>query len=319
MSRPCAAFRWASGFTSPGAIKGGAEGYFTGDRSLAWWAIGLSNTATYSSGTAAFVMLVLVFGLAGNWLWWAAWIVWMPLVALIWARMWRRMQIVTTAEFITLRYGGGGPRRPARCTPSSDVRLRGADHRLYHGFLRQDDSPLVPLDGVADPADSSARCDRVYTMFGGLVGVVYVDMPCSASSWPGVVSLCAGGAAARRLDGDRRTRHPRSAPGGAERSSRHRRTSLSLTVPCWSSRGCSSPGRPRRARAGRHSDLSARRASGTPSAGQLFNAFLALSLRTIPLIGCGIIAMSLFWTPDLVQEVGAVPAGMKMIQDPAYA
>ena len=48
--------------------KKGAEGYFAGDRDVPWWAIGLSNTATYSSGTGAFVMLVLVFGLAGNWL-----------------------------------------------------------------------------------------------------------------------------------------------------------------------------------------------------------------------------------------------------------
>ena len=80
----------------------GAAGYFAGDRDVPWWAIALSNTATYSSGTGAFVMLVLVFGLAGNWLWWASWIVWMPLVAVVWARLWRRMQIVTTAELISL-------------------------------------------------------------------------------------------------------------------------------------------------------------------------------------------------------------------------
>src|SRR5512139_1471525 len=90
--------------------KKGAEGYFTGNRDVPWWAIGLSNTATYQSGNGGFVMLVLAFGIAGNWLWWASWIFWMPLVAIIWARMWRRMGIVTTAELITLRYGG----RPAR-------------------------------------------------------------------------------------------------------------------------------------------------------------------------------------------------------------
>jgi Na+/proline symporter len=75
--------------------KKGAAGYFAGGRDVPWWAIGLSNTATYSSGTGAFVMLVLVFGLSGNWPWWASWIVWMPLVAVVWARLWRRMQIVT--------------------------------------------------------------------------------------------------------------------------------------------------------------------------------------------------------------------------------
>src|SRR4051794_26229268 len=84
----------------------GASGYFAGDRDLPWWAIGLSNTATYSSGMGAFVMLVLVFGISGNWLWWSSWIIWMPLVAIVWARLWRRMQIVTTAELISLRYHG---------------------------------------------------------------------------------------------------------------------------------------------------------------------------------------------------------------------
>jgi hypothetical protein len=62
--------------------KKGAEGYFAGDRDVPRWAIGLSNPATYSSGTGAFVMLVLVFGLFRNWLWWTSWIVWMPLVAM---------------------------------------------------------------------------------------------------------------------------------------------------------------------------------------------------------------------------------------------
>jgi SSS family solute:Na+ symporter len=53
--------------------------------------------------------------------------------------------------------------------------------------------------------------------------------------------------------------------------------------------------------------------------GQLFNAFLALSLRTIPLIGLGVVALSLFWTQDLLKQVGPAPAGMKLVTDPAYA
>jgi Na+/proline symporter len=53
--------------------------------------------------------------------------------------------------------------------------------------------------------------------------------------------------------------------------------------------------------------------------GQLFNSFLALSLRTIPLIGLGVIALSLFWTTDLVGQSGAPPPGFRLIQDPAYA
>src|SRR5437588_10744293 len=87
----------------------GAVSYFTGDRNLPWCAIAISNTATYQSGTGPFIMLMLTYGLAANWLWWSSWIIWMPLVAIVWAPMWRRMRILTTAELITLRYGG----RPA--------------------------------------------------------------------------------------------------------------------------------------------------------------------------------------------------------------
>ncbi|MEW6072112.1 MAG: hypothetical protein AB1726_05870 [Planctomycetota bacterium] len=96
----------------------GAVGYFAGHRDLPWWAIGLSNTATYQSGNGAFVMLVLVFGLAGTWLWWASWVTWMPLVAVIWARLWRRMQIITTAELISLRYTAAPRSWHARPTPA---------------------------------------------------------------------------------------------------------------------------------------------------------------------------------------------------------
>jgi solute:Na+ symporter, SSS family len=53
--------------------------------------------------------------------------------------------------------------------------------------------------------------------------------------------------------------------------------------------------------------------------GQLFNAFLALSFRTLPLIGLGIVAMTLFWTADLQSKVGPAPDGTTILKDPAYA
>jgi Na+/proline symporter len=53
--------------------------------------------------------------------------------------------------------------------------------------------------------------------------------------------------------------------------------------------------------------------------GQLFNAVLALSLRTVPLIGLGIVALSLFWTADPQAKLGTMPEGMTLLQDPAFA
>jgi len=88
------------------AAKKGQEGFFTANRNLSWWSLGISNASTYQSGLGAFVMLIFMYGFAGNWLWWAQWIIWMPLVAIIWSKMWQRMKIVTTAELISLRYGG---------------------------------------------------------------------------------------------------------------------------------------------------------------------------------------------------------------------
>lgn len=86
--------------------SGSMEDYFIAGRSLPWWVIGLANCATYTGGSAAWVMLVFKDGLVGNYWWWPAWVVWMPVVAVLWARYWRRMGVVTTAEFIELRYGG---------------------------------------------------------------------------------------------------------------------------------------------------------------------------------------------------------------------
>ena len=53
--------------------------------------------------------------------------------------------------------------------------------------------------------------------------------------------------------------------------------------------------------------------------GQLFNAFLALSFRTLPLIGLGVVAMSLFWTSELQTEAGPAPPGAMLLKDPAHA
>jgi len=54
-----------------------------------------------------FVMLLFLSGYSGLWLMaWLSWVIWMPLVAIIWAPMWRRLGVVTTGEFIERRYAG---------------------------------------------------------------------------------------------------------------------------------------------------------------------------------------------------------------------
>jgi len=83
------------------------DAYFVADRKLPWWIIGLSDVAGYTGGGQAFLMVFFLGGFSGFWLMgWVSWVIWMPLVAVVWAKMWRRLGVVTTGEFIERRYGG---------------------------------------------------------------------------------------------------------------------------------------------------------------------------------------------------------------------
>jgi solute:Na+ symporter, SSS family len=83
------------------------ENFFVAGRNLPWWVIGFADVAGYTGGGQGFVMVVFMSGFAGLWLMaWVSWIIWMPLVAVIWAPMWRRLGVVTTGEFIEKRYAG---------------------------------------------------------------------------------------------------------------------------------------------------------------------------------------------------------------------
>jgi Na+/proline symporter len=83
------------------------EDFFIGGRRMPWWLIGLSDVSSYGAASAPWVMLFFIGGFNEFWLVaWITWCVWMPLVAVIWAKMWRRLGVVTTAEFVERRYAG---------------------------------------------------------------------------------------------------------------------------------------------------------------------------------------------------------------------
>ncbi|MEN6310798.1 MAG: sodium:solute symporter [Acidobacteriota bacterium] len=299
------------------SAKGGASGYFTGNRSLPWWAIGLSNTATYSSGGGAFVMLVLVFGLVGNWFWWGAWIIWMPLVAIVWARMWRRMQIVTTAELITLRYGG----RPALLARKVYAFLLFSYAVLIigyiTGFFAKTIKPLVPLS-EAQILLIFGGITVVYTVFGGLIGVVFTDIMQFIVFLSGnlaffFLAVPKHGGWSRIL-----ARAESVRPDVLQQLPPTPLIPV-LTVVMLVVQGLFFAGSPTAGEGMTAQRFMAAKNEKHAMAGQLFNSFLALSLRTIPLIGLGVIAFSLFWTRDLVAQIGPAPAGMKILADPAYA
>lgn len=84
--------------------------YFVSGRSLPWWIAGTSMVATtFAADTPLAVQgLVAQHGLAGNWFWWAFALGGMFTV-FVYARLWRRAEVLTDVELVELRYGG----RPA--------------------------------------------------------------------------------------------------------------------------------------------------------------------------------------------------------------
>ena len=296
----------------------GAAGYFAGHRDVPWWAIGLSNTATYSSGAGAFVMLVLVFGISGNWLWWTSWVVWMPLVAIVWARLWRRMRIVTTAELISLRYGGT-PAMVARkiyafvCCFGFAVLIIA----YITAFFAKTIAPLCPL-ATWQILLIFGGITVVYTMFGGLLGVVYADVTQFGIMIAGCTVFFAlaisrhGGW--HEILGRVREIRPLGLTQTPPTPDIGWLTLLVLFLQGWFFAGSPTAGEGMTAQR-----FMAARSERHAVGGQLFNAFLALSFRTLPLIGLGVIAMSVFWTSDLAKHAGAAPAGVTTLRDPARA
>lgn len=83
------------------------EGFFLGGKNLPWYIAGLSMVATtFAADTPlAVTELVAKNGISGNWVWWNMLLGGM-FTAIFYAQLWRRSNVVTDAEFITLRYSG---------------------------------------------------------------------------------------------------------------------------------------------------------------------------------------------------------------------
>jgi SSS family solute:Na+ symporter len=154
------------------------ENYFIAGRKLPWWLLGISATATYSDAGAApaFTMLVFRYGMIGNWWWWATFAVWMPLVAVIWSKLWRRLRIVTTAEFMQLRYGG----REARIFRGIYAAFMGLGWAVLLngyviGWLIRAVGPIFAWSDIQILFFASGLI-LIYCTLSGFLGVVYSDV-----------------------------------------------------------------------------------------------------------------------------------------------
>ncbi|MGH7226670.1 MAG: sodium:solute symporter family transporter, partial [Gemmataceae bacterium] len=155
-----------------------ADGFLIGERSLPWWVIGFANVATYSDSGGGWVWLFYIGGFMYlNQIAWIAWPIWMPLVGVFWAKMWRRSGLVTTGELIELRYSG---RAAAVFRGFYGLYACLAWATIFLGYgtamLAQILAPMIGWTPLAVIVVFGA-VTLAYTLMGGLLGAAYIDVP----------------------------------------------------------------------------------------------------------------------------------------------
>jgi len=86
----------------------GTSDFFVAGRSLGWFVAGTSIVATtFAADTPVFVSAMSrTDGISSNWFWWSV-LIGQVATATIFARLWRRSEVITDVEFVQLRYGEG--------------------------------------------------------------------------------------------------------------------------------------------------------------------------------------------------------------------
>lgn len=90
--------------------SGSMASYFVSDRNMSWWLLGTSMVATTFAADTPLAVTgwVRTEGIWKNWFWWN-YIFSHVFIVLVFARLWRRAEVITDNELIEIRYSG----RPA--------------------------------------------------------------------------------------------------------------------------------------------------------------------------------------------------------------
>ncbi|MFO0791396.1 MAG: hypothetical protein U0805_18195 [Pirellulales bacterium] len=155
-----------------------ADGFLIGERSLPWWVIGFANVAAYSDCGGGWVWLFYLGGFMFlNQIAWITWPIWMPLVGVFWAKMWRRSGLVTTGELLEFRYSGKAASR-FRGFYGAYACFGWAVIFMGYGtaMLAQMLAPLLGWEPVWVIVVFGSIA-ALYTLLGGLLGAAYVDIP----------------------------------------------------------------------------------------------------------------------------------------------
>ncbi len=153
-----------------------AEEYFAGGKRMPWWLLGVSMVATtFSTDTPNLVTdIVRTHGVSGNWVWFAFLITGMVTV-FVYARLWKRSDVLTDIEFYEFRYSG-----------KAATFLRGF-RALYLGVffnvmvMAMVSLAAIKIGGVLlglSPITTVVTAGVIvvlYSMLGGLQGVLITD------------------------------------------------------------------------------------------------------------------------------------------------
>jgi SSS family solute:Na+ symporter len=156
-----------------------SEHYFLGGRALPWWALGSSGMASNLdvAGTMTIVALLYLYGLHGFFIELRGGVVLPIAVFLAFMGKWhRRSAVMTTAEWMLLRFGDGWQGRAARMTAAFTYLVITIAMTVFFftagGKFLAEFFPFTPLQCTVGMAFIAFG----YTLIGGLYGVVWTDV-----------------------------------------------------------------------------------------------------------------------------------------------
>lgn len=159
----------------------GIEDYFLGGRTIPWWVLGASGTASNfdMTGTMAIVTAIYLLGYKGFWITLRGGAA-LPLAfILVYMGKWtRRSNVMTSAEWMIYRYGDGAQGKAARILSSAAYLIFSIGMVAYFcvgtGTFIQ--NLLLPEWSRTSCAMIMITIGLVYTLMSGLYGVVFTDM-----------------------------------------------------------------------------------------------------------------------------------------------
>lgn len=181
----------------------GADSYFLGGNKLPWWALGASGMASNVdiSGTALAVGLVYAMGVSGFFVEIRGGIVLIMAILLAFMGKWiRRSGVMTSAEWMTFRFGDTNEGRYARgISAANEVLFTIWVVAYFTTGLISFMEPLLPGIDPRIAATTLVAFIVIYATAGGFLGVIWTDVFQGILILTAVVYLCILGLSAPAL------------------------------------------------------------------------------------------------------------------------